>query len=76
MAIRLLDTVELLRDLPESGLRRGNRGAVVLVYGPEAVEVEFMDFSGRTQAVVTLRVNDVRAVEEEDDPAAATRDPR
>ena len=43
-----LDTVVLLRDLPESGLRLGDLGAVVQVYGREAVEVEFVTASGRT----------------------------
>ena len=45
-----LDTVVLLRDLPEAGLRSGDLGAVVLVYGGDALEVEFVTASGRTQA--------------------------
>ncbi len=46
--IRELDTVVLLRDLPETGLRVGDLGAVVMVYGLEALEVEFVTASGRT----------------------------
>jgi len=33
-----LDTVVLLRDVPEAGLRAGDLGAVVLVYDAEALE--------------------------------------
>ena len=61
-----LDTVVLVRDVPESGLRVGDLGAVVQTYGDEAVEVEFVTASGRTQALLTLPVRDVRAVRDND----------
>jgi hypothetical protein len=54
MKFQLLDTVVLDRDLPEHGLCRGDLGAVVEVYAPDGVEVEFVRASGQTQAVVTL----------------------
>ncbi len=60
------DTVVLLRDVPEAGLRAGDLGAVVQVYGAEALEVEFVTASGRTQAVRTLAVADVRAIRDDD----------
>lgn len=63
---RELDTVVLLRDVPESGLRRGDLGAVVQVYGSKALEVEFVTAAGRTQALVTLPVTDLRAVRDDD----------
>lgn len=63
---RELDTVVLVRDLPESGLRAGDLGAVVQVYGTEALEVEFVTASGRTQALLTLPLSDVRAVRDDD----------
>jgi len=44
-----LDTVVLDRDFPEHGLRKGDLGAVVQVYEPEALEVEFVTASGRTR---------------------------
>ena len=66
MTYRLLDTVVLGRDLPEYGLRKGDLGAVVEVYDAEAIEVEFVRASGRTQAVVTLTTNDVRPVLDND----------
>ena len=70
-----LDTVVLTRDLPESGLRSGDLGAIVLVYGDEAVEVEFVTASGRTQALLTLAVNDVRPVRDDDLLAVRTSPP-
>jgi hypothetical protein len=63
---RELDTVVLNRDLPEQGLRRGDLGAVVQAYGADAIEVEFVTASGRTQALVTLNAGDVRSVSDED----------
>jgi hypothetical protein len=62
MTISLLDTVVLTRDLPEHGLRHGDIGAVVEVYEPDGVEVEFVTGSGRTQALVTLKAADVRSL--------------
>lgn len=62
----LLDTVVLERDLPEHGLRRGDLGAVVEVYAPDGLEVEFVMASGRTKALLTLRATDVRAVSDND----------
>jgi hypothetical protein len=59
---KLLDTVVLDRDIPESGLRRGDLGAVVDVHEPDGLEVEFVLASGRTQALLTLNAMDVRAV--------------
>jgi len=66
MKYNLLDTVVLDRDLPQHGLRAGDLGAVVEVYEPEGLEVEFVTASGKTQALVTLNVNDVRPVQEND----------
>ena len=62
----LLDTVVLTCDVPDAGLRRGDLGAVVEVYGPNAFEVEFVAASGRTQALVTLTADDIRHVGDQD----------
>ncbi len=61
-----LDMVVLDRDLPEHGLRRGDMGAVVEVYDPDGLDVEFVRASGRTQALVELNVSDVRAIQDQD----------
>jgi hypothetical protein len=51
---------------PEVGLRRGDLGVVVELYGDDGLEVEFVAVSGRTQAVVTLQATDVRAIDDRD----------
>jgi hypothetical protein len=62
MQYKLLDTVVLNTDLPEHGLRKGDLGAVVQVYPPSGLEVEFVSASGQTQALVTLQEDAVRSV--------------
>jgi triphosphoribosyl-dephospho-CoA synthetase len=54
MKPELLDVVELLADLPEQGLRAGNRGAIVECYADHAYEVEFTDSEGETLALMAL----------------------
>jgi hypothetical protein len=61
-----LDNVVLNKDLPAHGLCKGDLGAVVMVYEPDAIEVEFVRVSGATRALVTLRLDDVRPVGDED----------
>lgn len=54
--IELLDTVALTTDVPALGLTTGEVGAVVDVLGDgEAFEVEFVDPSGMTYGLHTLR---------------------
>lgn len=66
MTFRELDTVVLIRDRPDAGLKAGDLGAVVHVHAPGALEVEFVTASGRTQALVALQATEVRAVEDND----------
>jgi len=61
-----LDTVVLLHDLPEHGLKAGDLGAVVELYPPDGIEVEFVTASGRTTALVTLKFTDVRPISDSD----------
>ena len=61
MKFAVLDTVVLNRDVPEHGLRAGDLGAVVELYGADGVEVEFVQASGQTKALVTLRPVDLRS---------------
>ena len=58
MTLHPLDVVVLTHDIPAHGLRAGDLGAVVEVYSPDAVGVEFVAASGRTQALVTLHPAD------------------
>ena len=66
MNFKTLDTVVLTRDLPEHGLQKGDLGAVVHVYEPDGVEVEFVTASGRTEALVTLKIDAIRHVADSD----------
>ena len=65
-AFRELDSVVLMRDIPSAGLRAGDLGAIVLVYSPDAFDVEFATASGHAQAVITLEARDVRPVQDND----------
>jgi hypothetical protein len=66
MMYRVLDTIVLDRDLPDHRLRKGDLGAVVELYEPDGIEVEFVTASGRTAAVLTLKAQDVRPVADDD----------
>jgi len=66
MKFKTLDTVVLDRDLPEFGLKKGDLGAVVQVYEPDGLEVEFVTAAGTTEALVTLNITDVRQVSDSD----------
>lgn len=63
---KLLDAVVLKRDLPGAGLRVGDLGAIVEVHAADQFEVEFVAASGRTQALITLRSDDIRHVNDRD----------
>lgn len=63
MGFKVTECVVLKKDLPRRKLRAGDIGTVVEVYEPGGLEVEFVTGSGKTQAVVTLKVADVRTVE-------------
>ena len=66
MTPRNLEVVVLNEDLPSHGLKRGDLGTIVEVYAPDAVEVEFVTASGRTQALVTLPPSAIRQVGDDD----------
>ncbi|HET9530878.1 MAG TPA: DUF4926 domain-containing protein [Blastocatellia bacterium] len=50
---QLLDLVELLEDLPEHGVKKGDRGAVVEVFDhpEEAYMIEFVDETGTSPRI-------------------------
>ena len=66
MTLHPLDVVVLTHNLPTHGLRTGDLGAVVEVYGPDAIAVEFVAASGRTTALVTLQLKDLREAGDDD----------
>jgi hypothetical protein len=67
MTYKELDPIVLTRDLREHGLKAGDLGAVVIASsGSGTLDVEFVRASGQTQAVVTLPIESVRPVQDED----------
>ena len=66
MTFKIADVVVLDKDIPPHALKRGDLGAVVEVYSPDAIEVEFVTASGKTEALLTLKASDVRAVGDQD----------
>ena len=57
-----LDVVTLTRNIPEHGLLKGSRGAIVYCYADrQAFEVEFVAESGETLALLTLGAGDIQA---------------
>jgi len=73
MNYKTLDTVVLNEDLPEFGLKKGDLGAVVQVYPPDGLEVEFVTAAGKTEAVVTLNTSSVRRATDTDRVAVRTQ---
>lgn len=66
MKIKLFDTVVLQKEIPSKGLCLGDMGAVVELYEPDGLEVEFVTGSGKTQALVTLKSSEVRLINNTD----------
>lgn len=66
MKFKMLQTVVLKRDFRKHGLKKGDLGTVVEMYGPDRLMVEFLRLSGHTQAVVTLLPGDVRPSDDRD----------
>jgi len=66
MTIKVLETVVLIEDIPEHNLKKGDLGAVVEIYEPDGIEVEFVMSSGKTRALITLKRKDLRSLSESD----------
>lgn len=61
--IHELESVVLETDIPESGLKRGDIGTVVMLHkGGEGAEVEFVALDGETVALITLRASQIRPI--------------
>lgn len=62
MKFNLTETVVLIRDIEEYGLKKGDLGVIVEVYGKSEYEVEFVTPTGYTQALLSLNEKDIRHV--------------
>lgn len=57
------ERVVLSTPVPSEGLEAGDVGTIVHIYGDrQAYEVEFVTLDGKTAAVVTLELSQVRPV--------------
>ncbi len=63
-----IETVVLVKDLPEHHLKAGDVGTVVHVHPKGGYEVEFVTLGGETIAVVSLMPSDVRKTEKREIP--------
>jgi hypothetical protein len=52
-----LDTVALLKDIPEYKLSRGNVGTVVMMLSESVAEVEFTNTHGETTSLIPLNIS-------------------
>jgi L-ascorbate metabolism protein UlaG (beta-lactamase superfamily) len=65
--IKELDIVVLTHDIKDHGLTEGDIGAVVHCYSDgNAYEVEFTTAEGKTIAVLTLTLNDIRLMKDKE----------
>lgn len=60
------DTVILTNDYKNEGLKKGDVGAILMVYTEpnEAYEVEFIDSDGNIKAQIVLRPNEIEKYNE------------
>lgn len=54
---QLLDVIELLVDIPEFSLRKGEQGTILEDYENGYFEVEFANKKGETTALCTINKN-------------------
>lgn len=58
-----LETVALMHDIKQYGLKEGDLGTVVHTYhDEEAFEIEFVTAAGKTLALLTLTATDIRSL--------------
>lgn len=61
MSYSELETVVLLNDYPNEGLKKGDVGVIVSVHSipNEAYEIEFVDDEGATKSMIVLLPNEI-----------------
>ena len=69
--LEMLSIVALLEDVPGKGLRRGQVGTVVDTLAPGVYEVEFVDDSGQTYALLPLHAAQLLELHHQPDHQAA-----
>ncbi len=59
VSLKLLDTVALLKDMPDEKLVKGQVGTIVEMLDEGVYEVEFADKQGRTIASLAIAVEEL-----------------
>ena len=59
VSLKLLDTVALLKDIPDEKLVKGQVGTIIEMLDKDVYEVEFADKQGRTIASLALVVEEL-----------------
>ena len=59
VSLKLLDTVALLKDMPDEKLVKGQVGTIIEMLDKGVYEVEFADKQGRTIASLALAVEEL-----------------
>jgi len=63
--LKELDVITLTHDIQEHGLKKGTQGAIVHCYDDQqAYEVEFVNDTGETLALLTLKKTDIQLEQE------------
>lgn len=57
-----LDVIELVKDRPDLGLKKGERGAIVMKFTETDFLVEFAEENGVEYAMPTLTADEVKVV--------------
>lgn len=62
----MIETVVLTKDIDQHGLKKGDLGTGVEIYGEHDYEVEFVKAGGRTVALISPNEENIRPVEPKD----------
>lgn len=68
-----LDVVVLVKDRPDLGLKKGERGTIVMKFTETDFLVEFADENGVEYAMPTLTADEINVVWRVGDPLDETR---
>jgi len=66
---KLFDVIELLQDIPEEDLKKGDIGAIIVIYDKprEAYEVEFLNSDGTEKGTAVVHEEQFKITEENEE---------
>jgi hypothetical protein len=60
--IKVYDVVKLVKDIPEEGLVKGQKGTILEIYNESHCEIEFCDENGFTLYLGSMLIKDLKLV--------------